>query len=133
MSLNRAFLIGNVGSDPEVRYTDTSKVARIRLATSERFKDKNGEMKEATEWHDISAFGKSADYVENYVKKGAQLFIEGKIRTRVYKDKNNIERTAFGVVAESIQILNREKAEKPAEKPVEKPVVEDLPEDSLPF
>ena len=113
MSLNKAMLIGNVGSDPEVRYTDNSKVARIRLATTDRYKDKSGEVKESTEWHDISVFGKTADFVENYVKKGAQLFVEGKIRTRVYKDKNNIERTAFGVVADSVQLLSKtEKQEK---------------------
>ena len=135
-ALNVAHLIGNVGSDPEVRYTDNSKVARIRLAITERFKDRNGEQKESTEWIDISVFGKTADFVENYVKKGAQIFVEGKIRVRVYKDKNNIERTAFGVVADRIDLLGSRAAEKPA--PVQnRPVVAAPPvidiDSDLPF
>lgn len=111
-SLNVAHLIWNVGEDPAVRYTENSKVARIRLAITERFKDRNGDQKEATEWLDVSAFGKTADFVENYVKKGALLFVEGKIRTRVYKDKNGIERTAFGVVADTVQLLGSRHEEK---------------------
>lgn len=147
-SLNVAHLIGNVGEDPAVRYTENSKVARIRLAITERFKDRNGDQKEATEWLDVSAFGKTADFVENYVKKGALLFVEGKIRTRVYKDKNGIERTAFGVVADTVQLLGSRHEEKqeqarpesvpqprPVQKPAPKPVDDDFPEDDdkLPF
>ena len=87
MSLNKVMLIGNVGQDPEVRYLDgnspNAKVATLRLATTERYRDRNtGENREITEWHTIVLWRGLADIVEKYVKKGTQLYIEGRIRTR---------------------------------------------------
>ena len=90
MSLNKVMLIGNVGRDPEVRYLENSgnaKVATFTLATTERYRDRNGEMRENTEWHNIVAWRNSADVVERFVKKGTQLYVEGRLRTRSWDDQ----------------------------------------------
>ena len=88
MSLNKVLLIGKVGKDPEVRHLENgSMVARFSLATTEKFKDKNGEFQEQTEWHNVVCWRSLAERVEKYVKKGSQLFIEGKIRTGSWEDK----------------------------------------------
>ena len=93
MSLNKAMLIGNVGRDPEVRYLDGqsghAKVATFTLATTERYRDRNGETRENTEWHNIVAWRNTADVVERFVRKGTQLYIEGRIRTRAWDDQHN--------------------------------------------
>ena len=92
--INKVILVGNVGGDPEVRTTESGvKVARIRLATSERYTDKqSGERKELTEWHTITLWRGLADIVDRYVHKGSQLYIEGRLRTREWTDTNNIKR-----------------------------------------
>ena len=111
MSLNKVMLIGNVGTDPEVRYLDNqnpggnARVARFRLATNERYKDRNGEVRENTEWHSIVAWRSSAEYVENNVKKGAQVFIEGKLRNRQWTDQTGATRYSTEVEATNIQLL----------------------------
>ena len=95
MSLNKVMLIGNVGKDPEVRYLDgnnnpnsgSTKVATFTLATTERYRDRNGELRENTEWHNIVAWRNSADVAEKYIRKGTQLYIEGKLRTRSWTDQ----------------------------------------------
>ena len=106
-SLNRAMLIGRVGKDVEVRTTDNSKVASFTLATSERFKDRNGEVKEQTEWHNIVAWGKPAEVVEKYVRKGTSLFVEGPIQTRSWDDKQGVKRYTTEIRAFTIQLLER--------------------------
>lgn len=83
--MNLVILIGYVGADPEVRETQNSKVANIRLATSERYKDKNGEYQDATEWHRLVIWGATANYVQQYVKKGDRLSVQGKLTTRSYE------------------------------------------------
>ncbi len=101
-------LIGNVGGDPNVRYLEgNAKVASFTLATTERYKDRNGEQRENTEWHNIVAWRNTADIVENYVKKGTQLYIEGKIRTRNYTDQSGVKKYVTEIVADSIQLLGR--------------------------
>ena len=89
--VNKVILIGNVGVDPEVRYTgdasNGAKVATIRLATSERYKDRSGNLQEHTEWHTVVAWRNTADVVEKYVKKGTQIYIEGRLRTRSWEDQ----------------------------------------------
>lgn len=97
--LNKATLIGNVGSDPEVKTMPSGdKVANLSLATSERWKDKStGERKEKTEWHRVVVFGKLADVVESYVKKGSKLYIEGKIQTRKW-EKDGVDRYSTEIV-----------------------------------
>lgn len=111
-------LIGNVGQDPDIRYLDSSsssaKVASFRLATTDRYRDRNtGETRETTEWHNIVAWRNSADIVEKYVKKGTQIYVEGKLRTRSWDDQNGNKRYTTEVVADSIQLLGR-KSDNPA-------------------
>ena len=121
-SLNKVLLIGNVGKDPEIKtFASGNKVAQITLATSERYKDRNGEQKEETEWHSVQAFGKLADVVERYVHKGSLLYLDGKIRTRSYEaDGRTMYRTE--ILADHIQMLDR-RENRPALGPDE-----DLPE-----
>lgn len=115
MALNKVMLIGNVGKDPEVRYLESgpqtsggnAKVASFTLATSERYRDRSGEVRENTEWHNIVAWRSSADIVEKYVKKGTQLYIEGKLRTRSWVDQTGNKRYTTEVVADSLQLLGR--------------------------
>ena len=106
-SLNKVTLIGNVGKDPEIKtFASGNKVASITLATSERYKDRNGEQKEDTEWHSVQAFGKLADVVERFVHKGSLLYLDGKIRTRSYEaDGRTVYRTE--ILADHIQMLDR--------------------------
>ena len=106
-SLNKVTLIGNVGKDPEIKtFASGNKVASITLATSERYKDHNGEQKEETEWHSVQAFGKLADVVERFVHKGSLLYLDGKIRTRSYEaDGRTMYRTE--ILADHIQMLDR--------------------------
>lgn len=106
-SLNRVTLIGNVGSNPEIKtFASGNKVAQITLATSERYKDRNGEQKEDTEWHSVQCFGKLADVVERFVHKGSLLYVDGKIRTRSYEaDGRTMYRTE--ILADHIQMLDR--------------------------
>ena len=106
-SLNKVLLIGNVGKDPEIKtFASGNKVAQITLATSERYKDRNGEQKEDTEWHSVQAFGKLADVVERFVHKGSLLYLDGKIRTRSYEaDGRTMYRTE--ILADHIQMLDR--------------------------
>lgn len=106
-SLNKILLIGNVGKDPEIKtFASGNKVANITLATSERYKDRNGEQKEETEWHSVQAFGKLADVVERFVHKGSLLYLDGKIRTRSYEaDGRTMYRTE--ILADHIQMLDR--------------------------
>lgn len=114
MSLNKVMLIGNVGKDPEVRYLDgnsangsNAKVATFPLATSERYRDRNGEQHENTEWHNIVVWRSNADVVERFVKKGTQLYIEGRISTRQWTDQEGNKRYTTEIVANSLQLLGR--------------------------
>jgi len=104
-------LIGNVGRDPEVRYLDgnsgNAKVATFTLATTERYRDRNGETRENTEWHNIVAWRNNADVAERFVKKGTQLFIEGRIRTRSWDDQNGNKRYTTEIIADNLQLLGK--------------------------
>ena len=109
--INKVILIGNVGQDPEVRYTgdasNGAKVATIRLATTERYRDRNGNPQEHTEWHNVVVWRNQADIVEKYVKKGTQLYVEGRIRTRSWDDQSGNKRYTTDIVADTIQLLGR--------------------------
>lgn len=109
MSLNKVMLIGNVGMDPEVRYLDNSqtKVARLRLATTERYTDRNGEVRENTEWHTVTCWRKLADLVEKYVKKGSQIYVEGRLQTREWTDNTGAKRYSTEVSADNLQLLGK--------------------------
>lgn len=95
-SVNKAILVGNVGKDPEIKFLPSgSPVANFTLATSERFKDKSGEFQERTEWHNLVAYDRTAEIIRDYVKKGSKLYIEGRIQTRSYDDKNSGQKRYF--------------------------------------
>ena len=116
MSLNKAMLIGNVGRDPEVRYLEGNngaKVATFTLATTERYRDRNGETRENTEWHNIVAWRNTADVVEKFVRKGTQLYIEGRIRTRSWDDQGGNKRYTTEIIADTLQLLGK-KSDNPA-------------------
>lgn len=101
-------LIGNVGQDPDIRHLENgSTLAQFSLATSERFKDRDGNAHEQTEWHNIVAWRNLADIVGNYVKKGTPLYVEGKIRTRSYDTQDGQKRYVTEIVAETIQLLGK--------------------------
>ena len=107
--INKVILVGNVGLDPEVRTMESGvKVARLRLATSERYTDRqSGERKEITEWHTITLWRNLADIVDRYVHKGSQLYIEGRLRTREWTDKDNIKRYTTEIMADDMKLLGR--------------------------
>ena len=109
--INKVILIGNVGQEPDIRYagdaTSGAKVATIRLATTERYKDRNGNLQEHTEWHTVVVWRNTADVVEKYVRKGTQLYIEGRIRTRSWDDQNGNKRYATEIMADTLQLLGR--------------------------
>ena len=106
-SVNKVILVGNLGADPETRYqTSGDAIANIRVATTDRWKDKaSGEMKEATEWHRIAFFGRLAEIAGEYLKKGSQVYVEGRIRTRKWQDKEGQDRYTTEIVADSMQML----------------------------
>lgn len=120
--LNKAQIIGRVGKDPEVRYLPSGEaVANFSLATSEKWKDKaTGEPREETEWHRISTFGRLAEIVGEYVKKGALVYIDGKIKTRKYTDKDGTEKYSVEIRANEMKMLSgRENSQggAPAQQP----------------
>jgi single-strand DNA-binding protein len=106
-SVNKVIIVGNLGADPETRYLPSGDaVTSIRVATTDRYKDKqSGEMREATEWHNISFFGKLAEIAGQYLKKGSQVYVEGSLRTRKYTDKNGVEKYATDIRADTMQML----------------------------
>lgn len=104
--LNRVILIGRLGKDPEVRYMPNGEaVCNFSVATSESWKDQNGQRQERTEWHNITMYRKLAEIAGQYLKKGSQVYLEGKIQTRKYTDKNGIERTAYDIIANEMKML----------------------------
>lgn len=107
--INKVILVGNVGLDPEVRALESGvKVARVRLATTERYTDRQtNEIKEQTEWHTVTLWRNLADVVDKYVHKGSQLYIEGSLRTREWMDKDNQKRYTTEVVATDMKLLGR--------------------------
>lgn len=106
-SINKVILIGNLGRDPENRYLPSGEqVTSIAVATTESWKDKTtGEKKELTEWSRVSFFGKLAEIAGQYLKKGSQVYIEGRLRTRKYTDKEGIDRYATEIIADTMQML----------------------------
>jgi single-strand DNA-binding protein len=105
--VNKVILIGNLGDDPEVRYTaGGAAVANVRLATNETWRDKeSGEQQERTEWHRVVFFGRLAEIVSEYLKKGSQIYIEGRLQTRKWQDKEGNDRWSTEIVANEMQML----------------------------
>lgn len=169
MSLNKAMLIGNVGKDPEIRYietgsagsqdqpghsTGTIKRASFPLATTDRYRDRNGNIRETTEWHNIVVWRGNADVVEKFVRKGTLLYAEGKIRSRSWEDQSGNRRYTTEIIADTIQLLGKRQdnpasedtapeqqmspgmpAHGPAPSPLqpEQPAVQEDDDDDLPF
>lgn len=127
--LNQVHLIGTVGNDPEVRAIQGgAKVASFRLATTERYKDRDGNRQEQTEWHNITVWNNRADFVEKCIHKGSNLFIEGKLRTRQWTDQQGNKRYTTEVSAENIQLLDKPTGNQSAQ-PAQAEQYDDLPFD----
>ena len=143
MSLNKVELIGFVAREPEVKECNGAKVASFTLATRERYKDKNGEFNENTEWHSIVCWRQTAEYVEKYISKGALLYIDGKLRTRSWDDNNGTKRYVTEIMVNSLQSLDRKQSQNQQPEhqkfdPHAAPTTplqteDDAPEDDLPF
>lgn len=107
MALNKIMLIGNLGQDPEVKvFDDGGKIANISVATSEKYKNRNGELVESTEWHNVVFSGKVADVVDKYLHKGSKVYVEGKLTTRKYTDKEGVEKYITEIRAFNMQMLD---------------------------
>ena len=106
-SVNKVIIVGNLGRDPETRsFPNGDQVANVTIATTDRYKDKtSGEMKEITEWHRVSFFGRLAEIAGQYLRKGSQVYVEGSLRTRKWTDKDGIEKYSTEIRADSMQML----------------------------
>lgn len=114
-SVNKVIILGNVGQDPEIREGNFT-VAALSIATTRKWRDKAGEAQSETEWHRVSAFGRLAEIISQYVRKGDPIYIEGRLRTRKYEDKQGIERWVTEIIAEQLQLLRQKDSdEKPAQ------------------
>jgi len=106
MSVNKVILVGRLGRDPETRFTGGGQaVANFSVATDETYKDRNGERQKRTEWHKIVVWGKQAEIAQQYLKKGALVYIEGRIQSREWQDKEGQKRTSFEIVANNFRML----------------------------
>lgn len=121
--LNKAQIIGRAGKDPEVRYlTNGDAVVNLTLATSEKWKDKStGEIKEATEWHRINFFGILAEIAGEYVQKGSLVYVEGKIKTRKWTDKDGVEKYSTEIIGDTLRLLSSRGDSQPRQQAAEKP------------
>ncbi|HEX4884103.1 MAG TPA: single-stranded DNA-binding protein [Casimicrobiaceae bacterium] len=105
-SVNKVILLGNLGRDPETRYTTGGDaVTNLSIATSEQWKDKSGEKQERTEWHRVVLFGRQAEIAGEYLKKGRSVYIEGRLQTRKYTDKDGVEKYSTEIVADRMQLI----------------------------
>ena len=105
-SVNKVILIGNLGRDPETRYTTGGDaICNLNIATSEQWKDKSGEKQEKTEWHRVVLFGRQAEIAGEYLKKGRSVYIEGRLQTRKYTDKDGVEKYSTEIVGDRMQLL----------------------------
>lgn len=114
-SVNKIILIGNLGNDPQIRVGD-HVIANLSLGTSRKWRDKDGNVQQETEWHRICAFGRLAEIIRDYTAKGDPIYIEGRLRTRKYEDKQGVERWVTEIIAEQLQLLRQKDSdEKPAQ------------------
>jgi single-strand DNA-binding protein len=105
-SVNKVILVGNLGRDPETRYMpDGGAITNVSIATTSKYKNKTGEMVEETEWHRVSFFGRLAEIAGEYLKKGRPVYIEGRLKTRKYTDKDGVEKYATDIIANEMQML----------------------------
>ncbi|MCK5127403.1 MAG: single-stranded DNA-binding protein [candidate division Zixibacteria bacterium] len=139
-SVNKAILIGNLGSDPELRYTAGGQaVANFNIATTEKWRDKDGQMQENTEWHRIVLWARQAEIAKEYLKKGSAVYIEGRIQTRSYEDKDGNKRYTTEIVGQRMQFLGGRGSggggmdNGPSDPPPAPPGNIDSEDDDLPF
>lgn len=131
--INKVILVGHLGKDPEImRLESGSMKASFTLATTEVYKDKNGNRAEQTEWHNIVVWNKPAEIAEKYLKKGSAVFVEGRIRSRDYTDKNNVQRRFYEIICDRFSMLDRKPEGMPAAA-ASGAEVTDEPADDLPF
>lgn len=137
--VNKALLIGRLGADPEVRYTpEGTMVTTFRLATDLQWKDKSGEKLQKTEWHRIVAYGKLAEICSNFLSKGKLIFIEGRIQTRSWEDKDGVKRSTTEIVAANMQMLDAKGQVKSQDMGLDDHTPtysgsEQIPDDDVPF
>lgn len=106
MTVNKVILVGNLGRDPEIRNLPSGEaIASVALATSNKYKNRNGEMVDETEWHNVTFFGRLAEIAGQYLKKGSSIYVEGRIKTEKYTDKNGIEKYATKIIAGEMKML----------------------------
>ena len=134
--LNKVILIGRLGRDLEVRYMPNGEaVCNFSVATSESWKDKNGQRQESTEWHNVTMYRKLAEIAGQYLTKGSQVYLEGKIQSRKYQGKDGIERTAYDIIANEMKMLggnSQATQEQPKRQQATVDPVEDI-DDDIPF
>ena len=141
--LNKAMIIGNLGADPEVRYTKSGEpVANLSVATNEKWTDKSGQKQERTEWHKVTVWGKQAESCEKYLTKGRRVYVEGRIQTRDWEDKDGNKRYTTEIVAHTVTFLGGESAgggggrpaRSPQGQPQEDPFADNsFDDDDIPF
>jgi single-strand DNA-binding protein len=137
-SVNKVILVGNLGADPEVRYTPGGKaVATFRLATKEQWTGKDGEKTERTEWHKIVAWARLGEICGEYLHKGSQVYIEGRLQTRNWEDREGTKRYTTEIVAQTMQMLGTPGGKGGSAKTVEERFPDEepvsIPEDDIPF
>lgn len=132
--VNRVILLGRLGADPEIRFTSNgTAVANFRIATSERWKNQDGEKEERTEWHRIVAFGKLGEICGEYLTKGKQVYIEGRLQTRTWEDKSGNKRETTEIVATVMQMLGSAGGGKAPDKEESSYIEEPAKDDDIPF
>ena len=142
-SVNKVITLGHLGRDPEMRYSEDGKaIANFSLATSESFKDKDGNKQERTEWHRVVLFGRIAEIAGEYLRKGSMAYVEGRLQTRKWTDKEGQERYTTEIIGDRLQLIGGKKSEEGgsehAPAPASRggntpPPVEDFPDDDIPF
>ncbi len=141
MGVNKVILIGNLGANPEVRFTQGgSSVANLRIATTEKWTDKNGQKQESTEWHRVVLFGRQAEIAQQYLTKGRSVYIEGRIQTRQWQDQQGQKRYSTEIVCQNMQLLGGRgepaRDDAGATVPPDDPMTGDFaggPDDDIPF
>jgi len=134
--VNKVILIGNLGKDPELRYLPSGQaVAKFPLATGAKWKDKNGQLQERTDWHNIVAFGRQGEICNEYLKKGSPVFVEGRIQNRSWEDKDGNKKYITEIIAQSINLLGRKEPEAEIPEEVGEPLGEETKteDEDLPF
>ena len=132
--VNKVFLLGRLGADPEVRYAATgTAIATFRMATSERFMDQNGDLQERTEWHRVVTFGKLAETCSSHLSKGSLVFVEGRLQTRTWETETGERRSTTEIVAQNVRFLPNGKRDQANSQESLNPESPPEPEEDLPF